>query len=167
MRLTIRGAFPVFRYQQTDALIIGSDLQLDYRLGRHWVIRSEASLTRGDDREQNAPLVFMPPVRAQIGLEYKRTSIGWLKAPEFQLTHRWTAEQTHWQEGQDLIPPPAAYGLWELHFSFRTGSEAAGLIWSIRVENATNERYRDYLDRLRYFSDSKGINAAVNVRYDF
>ena len=167
LRLTIRGAFPVFRYQQTDVLIIGSDLQLDYHLGRRWVIRSEASLTRGDDREQNAPLVFMPPVRVRLGLEYKGTSIGWFKAPELELMHLWTAEQTHWLEGQDLIPPPPAYGLWELRFSFRTGSEAAGLKWGIRIENATNQRYRDYLDRLRYFSDSKGINAVVNVRYDF
>jgi iron complex outermembrane receptor protein len=167
LRLTIRGAFPVFRYEQTDALIIGSDLQLDYNLGGNWVICSEASLTRGDDRERNAPLVFMPPVRVHMGLEYKGTSIGWLKAPELQLTYRWTAEQTHWQTGQDLIPPPPAYGLWELRYSFQTGSEAAVLIWGIRVENVTNERYRDYLDRLRYFSNSRGINAVVNIRYDF
>lgn len=167
LRLTIRGAFPVFRYRQTDALIVGSDLQLNYRMGRRWVICSEASLIRGDDREQDAPLVFMPPVHIRLGLEYKATSIGWLQSPKFQLIRPWTAEQTHWQEGQDLISPPPAYGLWEFRFSFRTGREAHGLIWSVQIQNATNERYRDYLDRLRYFSDARGIHAGVNVRYDF
>ena len=37
----------------------------------------------------------------------------------------------------------------------------------IRVENVLNLKYRDYLDRLRYYADNMGINATIGLRFTF
>ncbi|MEO0625420.1 MAG: hypothetical protein AAFY91_00425, partial [Bacteroidota bacterium] len=38
---------------------------------------------------------------------------------------------------------------------------------SLRLENVFNVRYRDYLNRLRYFADELGRNLVAGVKWEF
>jgi iron complex outermembrane receptor protein len=38
---------------------------------------------------------------------------------------------------------------------------------SLRVSNALNTAYRDYLNRFRYYADDQGRNISFKVAYNF
>jgi iron complex outermembrane receptor protein len=41
------------------------------------------------------------------------------------------------------------------------------LRFHLSVDNALNEKYRDYLNRLRYFADEPGLNVTVGMNFSF
>ncbi|MCU0336159.1 MAG: hypothetical protein MUF62_14155 [Chitinophagaceae bacterium] len=43
----------------------------------------------------------------------------------------------------------------------------SGIELGLSISNLLNTRYRDYLNRLRYFSDAAGINVQVRARIPF
>ncbi len=64
----------------------------------------------------------------------------------------------------DFSTPPPAYSLWNVQAGFNlTKNLSAG----VTVQNLFNKAYRDYLNRLRYFSDDMGRNIIINFRYNF
>jgi iron complex outermembrane receptor protein len=166
-RLTIRGAFPVFIYQQHDAQILGSELYLKALLTDHLEFIASYSIVRGRNTGLDVPLVYMPSdvVRASISYEWSR--LGRLKQPKFQLSGRYVAEQSRLLESQDFLAPPPAYFLLNLQAS----TDFIGLLkaWNfhLRVENVLNTVYRDYLNRQRYFADEMGINIMMGFTYSF
>ena len=58
--LTIRGAFPAFQYQQTDARLTGVDLSAGYAFTAHWKAAVKASLLRALDKMQTTGLSKCP-----------------------------------------------------------------------------------------------------------
>jgi len=56
-RLTIRGAFPVFQYQQTDARLYGTDWQVTYEpmANLKWINRF--ALVRGNELASGVALI--------------------------------------------------------------------------------------------------------------
>ena len=57
---TIRGAFPVFAYEQANAQIFGMDLSTNVELVEQLTGRASFSFIRGADVSNNIPLVFIP-----------------------------------------------------------------------------------------------------------
>ncbi|MEZ4687104.1 MAG: hypothetical protein R3B47_13865 [Bacteroidia bacterium] len=50
---------------------------------------------------------------------------------------------------------------------FRLISGETSLKVAFRVSNLLNSRYRDYLDRQRYFADALGRNASLSLGLEF
>ena len=68
----------------------------------------------------------------------------------------------------DLTGPQGnAYFLLGTQLTTQYQLNKSTLKWNLRVENMLNTTYRDYLNRLRYFSDEKGINFIMGVSYEF
>ena len=65
IRLTIRGAFPVFKYQQIKALIYGSDWVTGLDLFEGANIECKYSYIQGWDQTNDLGLVFIPANRWQ------------------------------------------------------------------------------------------------------
>ncbi len=70
-RLTIRGAFPVYQYKQTQATIYGFDAIGSYEIFHHFSINSKASVIRGYDQTNDLPLIFMPADRWENTLTWR------------------------------------------------------------------------------------------------
>ena len=63
----------------------------------------------------------------------------------------------------DYAPAPSAYTLVRIY----AGGMGPGghLQWMLSVDNLLNTRYRDYMNRLRYFSDEQGFNLSLRLQY--
>ncbi len=175
--LTIRGPFPSYRYLQTDARYLGLDATGTYALGPRWEVGAQAALVRARDTRADDYLIFTPADRVEIRLRHELTRAGasnagrHLLTPYVQVSGRGVARQTRVPADYatvDYKAAPAGYAL--------LGAEAgATLRWghfppldlSVTGANLLDHRYRDYLNRFRYFADEAGRNVTVRltVRY--
>ena len=167
LRLTIRGAFPVFKYEQSNALLRGLELQTNFDPKGPLRVDANFSYLRGDNREEKIPLVFMPANRIFAALNYELPSWGAWEKLEFQVSNRLVFEQKHLLASQDFVAPPPSYNLVALKASAER--QIANNRWHffVKVDNLFNVSYRDYLNRQRYFADDLGINCSIGLGLKF
>jgi len=181
-QLDIRGAFPIFQYEQTDATIYGTDLLLSYEPVEAIKLTTKYAFVRGDDNRNNLPLINLPANNLSGNLTYSikdgrrfhNTSIGINGKYIFKQTHLLTDNSrfpdrgmNSLLQGQDFLAPPPAYFLLGFNVATKIPLAHSSLQFSLSVENVLNTRYRDYLNRLRYFSDEVGRNVNIRVSYGF
>jgi iron complex outermembrane receptor protein len=173
LRLTIRGAFPVFRYNQTNSRIHGFDLSGNFTLAGNLFGSFNYSYLKGWDLSNDTPLVFMPPNSASGSLTYRTkgsirlTDKIRLDNIELEGVIRSVFEQTNILDEQDFVPPPPGYTLLHAKISSNIILPGHKLRWFIKVNNVMNLRYRDYLNRQRYFADEEGRSFIVGINYKF
>ncbi len=71
------------------------------------------------------------------------------------------SEQTRVEPGSDYAVPPKGYQLVQANWGISLKKVDIGL----RISNAFNTAYRDYLNRFRYFADDQGRNISLRVLY--
>ncbi|WDF70322.1 TonB-dependent receptor [Sphingobacterium oryzagri] len=167
VRQTIRGTFPLFVYQQHDALFYGADLRLAYLINEQLQYDVSASLVRAKNLSLKNYLPYIPADRLQHGLTWRYKSnaeaLSYLK-----VAHRFVAKQTRYEPNSDYQAPPPAYHLIDLvaskQFDLATDRKLAILL---SVDNVFNREYKDYLDRLRYYTHQMGRNINLKISYQF
>ena len=166
-RLTIRGAFPVFIYKQTDSHIYGTDLTLAYNSKKSFSANLVYAIVRGQDIENDLPLINIPADNLRGGISFKPKDGGIFLENKIGLGAHYVFKQTRYVNGQDFLPPPDSYFL--LSFNASTGFKLGEthLDVNLRIENLLDTKYRDYLNRLRYFADDVGINAVLSLNFTF
>ncbi len=162
-RLTPRGAFPLFLYRAGDALLYGTNIQAYYQSGERWSFDGRLAIVRGENRTEGRPLVFMPSDNLRFGVHYTTTS-SWI----LSLEGLFVARQNRLEPEQDFLATPPAYQLLDL---------SVGREWTLpgkrtlhlraAAQNLLNVRYRDYLDRQRYFADAPGRNVEFRASYSW
>lgn len=166
-RLTIRGAFPVFEYQQTRAEIYGSDFSISYDFIKNWNLLGRCSALRGRDISADTPLLWMPPWRMNGQVKYVIPSFNKFRNIEFRFDYRYQFSQTNLRADQDFYPVPEAYQLFGFRLQWEQSLFKKNLACGIEVNNLLNTEYRDYLNRLRYFADEPGRNVVLRLNYKF
>jgi iron complex outermembrane receptor protein len=166
-RLTIRGAFPVFLYKQSDVTISGLDLTTSYQLTDHWNTSLTYTVVRGNDIENNTPLVYMPADRLGARLLYNSKPQRKIGKVEAGLIGEYVFEQHRLEADQDFLAPPPAYFLLGLRGAIHLSAKKQHYTLFFQADNVLNMSYRDYLDRLRYYSDAAGFSLNVGVKYTF
>jgi len=173
VRLTIRGAFPVFSYRQTDARIYGLDLSTQFTLRNSIIGLIKYSYLRGDDIGNDTPLIYMPPASLFGSVTFRANrSIGLtsnvkLEEVELEVSNRFVFKQNHLLEQQDFLAPPDAYNLVGLKLSTNVFLTEYKFRLFIKADNLLNTSYRDYLNRQRYFADDVGISVTAGVNLKF
>ncbi len=176
---TIRGAFPVWDYVQTDALLLGVDFTANYNFNEKWAFNSKASLIKGKDLKAKMPLIDMPAFKTVNALGYKNKNWLNLNAEiESELVLRQNEYpnfnfETFIASTQetvlvDISTPPPAYHL--LHFKSDITlplSKKNKLNIGVTVFNVFNISYREYLNRLRYFADDLGRNVMLQIKLNY
>ena len=172
-RLTIRGAFPVFKYDQTDANIYGIDVSTQLTVSHSIFGLLKFSYLKGNDARNNIPLVFIPPNSLFASLTYREhktmTFIKNLKMEdsETELSNRLVFRQNNLLEEQDFVQPPPAYSLLGLKLSTNLILPTYKIRCFVKADNLLNISYRDYLNRQRYFADDIGLSITVGVNVKF
>lgn len=166
-RVTIRGAFPLFLYKQTDAVLYGSDWLVSYEPVEYLRIVVKYAQVRGMNLSQKIPLVYIPPANINASITYAFHDRKYFKNNTFTLQGKYIAKQKHLLDFQDFLPPPNAYFLLNISFASQIRLASRQLKIGVGVDNLLNQRYRDYLNRQRYFADEMGINASLKVNYEF
>ena len=160
--LTLRGAYPTFKFIQTNALLRGLDLSVQKTLNSHFSTSAKTALLWATDRKTKDWLIQMPANRVEGEFTYSfNTNALKNAAVELRLLHM--MQQTRIPKNiPDYLPPPPAYNLLNVDFNtdLMLGKQTINL--GLAVLNVLNERYRDYMNRFRYFNDEPG--RSINVR---
>ncbi|WP_185287621.1 TonB-dependent receptor [Chryseobacterium lactis] len=174
---TIRGVFPVWEYQQIDAKMYGVDLDINWKLTDNLTYVGKGSYVYGQDDTHNEPLILMMPPNFSNALQFNKENWSnfyftlenqtFLKQNRFPVHN---ATISIYEGGEevtktvDFSTPPGGYSLWNIRTGINISKNlSAGLI----VNNIFNVSYRDYLNRMRFFSDEAGRNFILNFRYRF
>lgn len=176
---TIRGAFPVWEYYQTDARIWGVDGQLTANWNNHWYSNHSARYINGQDTKGDRPLINIPAPQIRNSVGYEQPN--W-KDLNVSLEAEYNFRQTRYPDNNflvfipesdsfeelDISTPPGDYLLINLEASARFEIlKPASMELGISIRNLANTRYRDYLNRLRYFADDLGRSFAFNLTINF
>ncbi len=171
---TIRGTFPKLVYDQAAVRLAGLDIELAYRpvSGSGLQASLKGSYLRADNLDTEQPLIFMPANWGEAGLGYQTKNWLGLNYAWVQVSSRHVTEQTRIPltenpEEADWLPPPGAYTLVNLDLGLRTKLYGQTIELGLRADNLLNQRYRDYLNRFRYFADEIGRNVSLRVKATF
>jgi iron complex outermembrane receptor protein len=164
--LTIKGAFPVFRYEQIDARFSGIDLSVYFKLPKSFTVYTKGSFVRVYNQTDNSFLVGIPADKIEPGIIYsfqfknKHVLNVQFSAPMVRM-------QDRVEENSDYVAPPKGYLLInaQMSYSFLLKNQKVDL--SLEVSNLTNQVYRDYLNRFRYFADEVGRNIGFKLKIPF
>ena len=112
----------------------------------------------------NIPLVYMPANNIYAELNYQLDEWIGLKAVKFQINGDYVFEQKNILQEQDFVAAPEAYYLLGLKISTDKVFSKSTLNFFVKAENLLNTRYRDYLNRQRYFADDLGTNIILGIK---
>ena len=163
LALTIRGAFPTYNYVNTKAQFYGTDLFFKYKLTEHLSILNKSNITLAKDLTNKSFLVGISPARTRTEIEYKIDGKGLFETFHLSGNVLLVAKQNRISENSDFAPPPSGYILFGIASDFDLDIRGYAFGLSIGVDNLLNEKYRDYMNRLRYFSDELGRNFFIRT----
>lgn len=173
VRLTIRGAFPVFKYEATDAAIFGLDISTQFTLGKTLFSQLNYSFIKGKDITNSTALLYIPPnsffgsLTYRLGKTVNLSNKIQIEDTEFEINNRYVLNQGDIQTGQDFVLPPPAYNLFGLKFSTNLMVSNQKIRFFVKADNLFNVQYRDYLNRQRYFADDLGLSVTLGIIYKF
>ena len=166
-RLTVRGAFPVFRYDQTHAQIIGIDGNISAEISKRIQWNLGYNLISGYDRTQNLALIYIPSNSLQSALKVNWSKFKKLENLQLEFNGRHIVKQIDILPSQDFLAPPEAYTLFGLKYSAERQLNKVRVKVFLKLENVLNAKYREYLNRQRYFADELGRNFVFGVHFNY
>lgn len=178
---TIRGAFPVWEYQQTNALLTGIDFNSEWQISEHWQHQLLLTYVNGRDKTNNDAIIDMPPLTLNNRIQFSKKEWNNLT---LELQSEMVFRQTQFPdnnfttniiENGDFVPvevdissPPPAYHL--LHFTsdfqFKVTDHSLATL-GFSVYNILDTPYRDYLNRQRFYADELGRNFQIQLKINY
>ncbi|MFN4298619.1 MAG: TonB-dependent receptor domain-containing protein [Thermaurantimonas sp.] len=168
LRSTIRGAFPVFKYKQHGLVILtGLDVNAEINPLEFLTFEVKGSFLYAQNLSLSQPIAWMPANRAQTALKIDLSDLKEIKNIYWRITGLFAARQWRLLPEQDFMPAPAGYALLNSEISFAIPAKKNLFRFSIGVENLLNQKYRDYLNRWKYFADEIGRNLIISTVWSF
>ncbi|WP_298757488.1 TonB-dependent receptor [uncultured Psychroserpens sp.] len=176
---TIRGAFPVWSYQQTNAALYGIDLSLNYKLTKTLGFTNKSSFIKGVDLKNDTALIDIPAFNTMNEIRYVNPKWNNFST---SLKSEWVFEQTRFPDYNfetfiattnetvlvDISTPPPAYHLLHLYSSVDFDiAKHTKLNVALSINNIFDTNYRSYLNRLRYFADDLGRNVMLQLQLNY
>ncbi|MBN8665500.1 MAG: TonB-dependent receptor [Chitinophagales bacterium] len=180
--LTIRGAFPTFRYGQTNTRMQGVDVNASWKINAHIQWQVKGSVLRAWDKTNRDWMIMMPSDRYETSLEYRFSDAGKIREPYVKLHVQHVLHQSRFPgtgnipvlkpDGStvmesDYIAPPPAYTLAGAEAGLGLQRKQHTIQFILSATNMLNVAYREYLNTFRYFSDDMGRNISLRVRIPF
>jgi iron complex outermembrane recepter protein len=187
---TVRGVYPYFRYEQTDALFLGTDVSASWRVHRNFRITPQASLLRVTDVVNDDYLLFIPSNRYELILRYERQPVSAVKNFYVESKTRYVVRQgraprvvtareieeandsgvdlfANDDSNFDFMGPPSGYWLWDVSAGVSVKQRKVQYDFRVSCDNTLNQSYREYTNRFRYYADDLGRNLIVSLKCIF
>jgi len=162
---TIRGAFPVWEYRQTDVRLLGVDANAYANWSTNW---------SGSD----IPLINVPAPIVKNRINFTKTEWN-----QFQvgLESQYVFKQNETPDDIEVFSPgtqqtnilainsaPPAYHLMhaDAEMTFQLNKKS-NLTTRLVVNNLLDTNYRDYLNRQRFFADDLGRNITLQLKINY
>ena len=176
---TIRGAFPVWSNNQTNAVLFGIDITANYKINEQWSFNNKSSFIKGRDISREQALIDIPSFKTVNVMGYSNKK--WLDFNS-ELQSELVLRQNDFPNNNfevfiprtqemvlvDVSSPPPAYHI--LHFQSDITlnlSNKTNLNIGFNITNIFNVSYREYLNRLRYFADDLGRNFMLQLKLNY
>lgn len=178
---TIRGAFPVWEFKQTEALLTGFDVNSKWDISNHFSHELGLAYVNGQNLSTDEYLIDMPPFVINNKIQYKNQSwfnfVSELKSeivfrqnqfPNYNFETNIVVNNELTPVLVDISSPPKGYHL--LHFysemTFKINKKNS-LTTSFSVQNIMNTTYRDYLNRQRFYVDEMDRNVQIQLKFNY
>ena len=146
------GEFGFIEFIAADSVLQGFEAHADVDVGRGFGVELGLDYVRGELSASNQPLPRIPPLRLRGGLNYQRNA--------FQAGGEIVAVSR-----QDRVfgaeTPTAAYGNLRLFAAYSFGTQNVVNTLTARLDNATNELYRNHLSLIKDVVPEMGRNFKV------
>ena len=143
------GEFPFIEFNAADSVLQGIEAHADVELGRGFDIEVGVDYVRGELSGSNDPLPRIPPLRMRGGLNYRRNAFtAGAEVVGTARQGRVFGEET----------PTPGYGLGRLFASYSFGRGQVVNTLTLRVDNVTNELYRNHLSLIKDVVPEMGRN---------
>lgn len=176
---TIRGAFPVWEYNQINAQIFGIDIDVNKQITEKFNYLGSLSLLQGDNLTKDIALIHMPSTNFTNTISYQNKNLNQLTIAFNQKTvlqqnrfpdYNFNTFNAILQEDVfvDISTTPPTYTVFNLQSSavFKMNKKS-NLKIEFNVANVFNVAYRENLNRLRYFADELGRNFNLKLKYNY
>ena len=180
LKQTIRGAFPVWSYDSTDAFLTGIDINSSISINRRLMFDVGASYTYAQDVINKEPIILIPPLNTFQKLKFTPLKGKW----SLEFTHQTSAKQNRFpnsnfifdyiedgklvSETVDISSSPRGFQKLDAIFSILIGNKN-NIRSNLRliIQNITNSDYRDYLNRMRFYSSEIGRNFQIQLNFSY
>lgn len=153
-----RTQLPIYQYTGADALLVGFESGLEIALGDRVALDGTLSWVRGTLVDDDEPLPYIPPLNGRVGLRYD-TPV-WFAGAEARLA-----------AGQDRLgefeTPTDGYVVLGLSAGLRTTLSGQLHTVTLRLDNATDETYRNHLSRTKEIMPEAGRGVSLVYRLVF
>ena len=186
----IRGAYPYFRYAQTDVVFTGLDESVSVGLSPTIKLKQNVSLIRAINLGNTGNLPFIPPNRFDWAVRWDQPKKSKWKDVFLEAKARFTPRKKHAprvispqqildakEQGIDLFvtdptnfdfaPPPSGYWLMSMSGGFSFILNRTKVDLRLSSENLFNQSYREYTNRFRYYADDLGRNFIFSIQVNF
>jgi iron complex outermembrane recepter protein len=150
--------FPIVEYVSEDSVLDGVEAHSDVQVTSQIAVELGLDYVRGTLKDNDEPLPRIPPLRFRGGLRYQRNA--------FQAGGDVSIVAT-----QDRVfsteTPTDGYQLGRLYASYSFGQGAVAHTFTARLENVTNELYRNHLSLIKDLVPETGRNFRLlyNVKF--
>jgi iron complex outermembrane recepter protein len=165
--LTIRGAFPTFRYEQINANLSGADFLVYLPIWKKFELKTKLAYLYAINQNTKNKIVNMPCNNIENTLSYSLKPRKNFTLINFALIGTWVDKMRNIPAGTDYVPEPEAYFLLGLSISSEIRLKQQKLLISLQGNNLLNNTYRNYLNRFRYYADETGRNISVHLVLPF
>ena len=164
----------VYRYDRGDATLVGGETSASVEATDALTLRGRFDAVRGTNTTIDDPLPLMPPLRAALGAEV-RAPAGRFGRPYLGVDVEHVARQDRLSRAErDATVEPGrfplstgAYTLLDVGAGLAVPIAGRTTHLDLRVRNATDRRYRDFLNRYKEFAYAPGMNVVVRASTSF
>lgn len=179
---TIRGAFPVFEYRQTQAFFAGLDTDFTYQINDAVQLKSQLSYTYAEDTNLNRPIIDIPPINTRTEFSYQIPKWNNLA---LKAVHEYVGKQNRFPDldfSTPILNPetgeleetiigisesPGAFQLVHLGLEMPFKFKHLDARVAFNVQNVFDVTYRNYLNRQRYYADELGRNYQLQIQLNY
>ncbi len=152
---------PGYRYLQTPALFVGADVSAEVEAAPMLTVRGRFDLVHATNRATDEPLPLIPPARGDVEAELH--TVG----PDRAYVNAAAQIVANQQRLGPFDTNPEGYHI----FNFGAGIERAfagrSVNLDVRVHNALDAKYTDFLSRYKTFAYEQGRNIVVRLSTGF
>ncbi len=178
---TIRGAFPVWEFKQTEVLLTGFDINAKWTISEHFSHELGLAYVNGQNLSTDTYLIDMPPFVINNKIQYKNESwfhfVSELRSevvfrqnqfPNYNFETNIVVNNTLTPVIVDISSSPNGYHLLHLYseMTFKINKKNS-LTTSFSIQNIMNTTYRDYLNRQRFYADEMGRNIQIQLKFNY
>lgn len=166
--LTIRGAFPVTKVNQSNARLAGLHTQLDYLLRNSASISVSHQSVRTVLTDDGSTPAFTPSDQYRMIIRYPIFTTSSIHV-FMEWNTLYTTKQWRVSQATDILPPPQAALVHGVRIHGERRHRQSTIEFGCGAENLFNTSYRLYTDRMRYYHDalSRNIQFYLHIPLNF